>query len=55
VLRTDGGYWAYIGEVRSVLTLLPVFGLVLAGLVGWIAVDSLRPSAGSRVIGRSRP
>ena len=55
VLRTDGGYWAYIGEVRSVLTLLPVFGVALAVLIGWIAIDCLRPSAGSRAAGPARP
>ncbi len=55
VLRTDGGYWAYIGEVRSVLSLLPVFGAALAGLVGWIAIDCLRPGAGSRAVGPERP
>lgn len=43
VLRTDGGYWGYIGEVRSVMLLLPVAGAALAVLVAWIAIDCLRP------------
>jgi hypothetical protein len=43
VLRPAGGYWAYIGEVRVVLSLLPVFGVALAVLVAWIANDCLRP------------
>jgi nitric oxide reductase subunit B len=43
VLRPDGGYWAYIGEVRAVMTLLPVFGVVLSVLVAWIAIDCLHP------------
>ena len=55
VLRTDGGYWAYIGAVRSVMSLLPVFGLALAGLVGWIAIDCLRPGSGARAAGPARP
>jgi nitric oxide reductase subunit B len=55
VLRTDGGYWAYIGEVRLVMSLLPVFGLALAGLIAWIAADCLRPGAGSRAAGPARP
>ena len=50
VLRTDGGYWAYIGEVKTVLSLLPLFGVALAVLVGWIAADCLRPNAGSRPV-----
>lgn len=54
VLRTDGGYWAYIDAVRSVMSLLPVFGTALAVLVAWIAADCLRPGAGSRAIGQER-
>ncbi|MEE8455192.1 MAG: cbb3-type cytochrome c oxidase subunit I, partial [Limibaculum sp.] len=54
VLRTDGGYWAYIGEVRSVMSLLPVFGAAITVLVGWIAADCLRPGAGSRTVGQER-
>jgi hypothetical protein len=55
VLRTGGGYWAYISEVRSVMALLPVFGVALAVLVGWIAIDCLRPGDGSRAAGLERP
>ena len=50
VLRTDGGYWGYIGQVRSVMLLLPVAGTALAVLVAWIAIDCLRP--GERPRGR---
>lgn len=42
-LRPDGGYWEYIGVVRSVMALLPVFGVALSVLVAWIAIDCLRP------------
>jgi hypothetical protein len=55
VLRPDGGYWGYIGEVRSVMTLLPVFGVALSGLVAWIAIDCLRLRAGIRWRGSSLP
>ncbi len=55
VQRIDGGYWAYIGAVRSVMSLLPVFGAALAVLVAWIAADGLRPGAGSRTVGQKRP
>jgi hypothetical protein len=55
VLRPDGGYWGYIGEVNFVMSLLPVFGVALAVLVAWIAIDCLRPSDGSRAIEQERP
>jgi hypothetical protein len=37
------------------MSLLPVFGLALAGLIAWIAADCLRPGAGSRAAGPARP
>jgi len=55
VLRTEGGYWGYIGEVRCVMSLLPVFGVVLSVLVAWIAIDCLRPSQRSSRRGSSFP
>lgn len=55
VLRPEGGYWGYIGEVRLVMTLLPVFGVALSVLVAWIAIDSLWPSEGARRRGSSFP
>jgi hypothetical protein len=55
VLRTDGGYWGYIGEVRSVMLLLPVAGAALAVLVTWIAIDCLRPGERLRGRGSSLP